>query len=131
MKKCIIILCVILILSVGCVSQNVSSFHPVQHPNSTWIAKNEGISFTVGEDATSPILGLLVVENNEIEIEIHMGIYVSMIEVRAIVDIDNSQVETIEIWQAKTVKKDVFTITVVESTYFEKDQQITFKREHK
>lgn len=128
-KMCIIVLCIIFMqVAVGCVTYNVYSFHPVQHPNSIWIAEKEEIYFLIGEDATKPINGFLVVENNEIKIEFHMGIYASIIEVCRISDF-GEKIETIEMWQTKAVEKDAFTITVVESTYFQKNQQITFTRQ--
>lgn len=129
MKKLYIIIFFFAILALGltsCVPSNVFSYHPVQYPNSTWAASNEKISFTIGEDPTKPIYGLLMVDNNEIEIELHMGINVSLIEVRATVA---DEEKTIEFWNSKTVKKDVFIITVVESTYFKKNQELVFERQ--
>lgn len=110
----------------GCPAPHIEAYHPCAHPNSTWVAEKEGISFTIGEDV-DPVRGVMIVDGDEIDVEFDMGILCSTIGVFASSDTEEIP-EYIEIWGTRSVKKDVFTIYVKESTYFQKGQEITFRR---
>lgn len=132
MKK-IILTCVAMLLCFsGCVFpyQPWVGNRPCDQPGSTWRSEDGSISFTVEENGTGDGIGVMNIDDQEIDIIFGRGVTTDIYIYYADSRIGNTLTEpNFEYWVGDFRKSDAFTITVMNTTYYSEGQTIAFYRE--
>ena len=135
MKKfCLMWICILLcVFLIAC--KDYSGNRPVDQPNTTWVSNDESIVITVNADRIAT--GYFISNGQQVDFLFEpcpVTIFIARLD-KSVLNEDPSAIlgsieegDTIEKWEADFSHDDHFTITVIETTYFEIGQEIEFYR---
>ena len=101
---------------------------PCDQPNTTWVSDDNQIVFTVGEDGKG--VGTILHSGEEIEISAIFSVSVEIF-VSPPGELSNDRLKRegcCEVWYGYDFTENEFTVIVLETTYFEVDQEIHFRK---
>ena len=130
MKKYILLVITLSILLnlLGCLYKNYEGNLPIDQPGRKWVSEDGSIVLYTNENQKTT--GSMVVNGDEIPFVfsngngVSIGIYSIEVQNQSVRDVKDRY----ELWVGDFNRKDKFTVTVKETTYFEVGQKITFYR---